>query len=518
MSARLCCLLLVIVGAGAYANSLNGPFVFDDEAGIERNASIRSLAGALRPPDQGQPTAGRPAVNLSLALNYAVHGSDVRGYHLVNIAIHVLAALVLFDLVRLTLSRRPFDRAFGAAANSLAFATALLWVAHPMQTECVNYLSQRTESMMGLFFLLTLNAAIRAHGATRSGWAMVSVLCCGLGMASKEVMVTAPVMVILYDWAFRTEPFGRVLRRRHRFYLALASTWIVLWLLNWGSPRSDTAGFASGVTPMQWASVQCRIVLDYLRLAVWPHPLNLDYGPFQAVPFGELAPWVVAMGLILLATAVLLLVRPRIGFGLAWCFIILAPTSSIVPIVSEVAAERRMYVPLAGLVALVVVGGYAIIGRLSRRWSATGLGRDRWIIAGYITAVCLVAAPLLVLTVRRNTQYASEVALWQSAIEAMPDNSRAHVNLANTVRDDLGDLGRAERHYRTALRLRPTNAIARTNLGAVLASQGRLDEAIDEFRLAIETDRHLSAAHRYLATAQAQRARREVADRPATAP
>ena len=151
-------------------------------------------------------------------------------------------------------------------------------------------------------------------------------------------------------------------------------------------------------------------------------------------------------------------------------------------------------------------------------WVKSAPGRDRWIIAGYITAVCLVAAPLLVLTVRRNNQYASEVALWQSAIEAMPDNSRAHVNLANTLRDDLGDLDRAERHYRTALRLRPRNAIARTNLGAALASQGRLDEAIDAFRLAIETDRHLSAAHRYLATAQAQRARREVADRLATAP
>ena len=164
MSTRLCCLLLMIVGAGAYANSLDGPFVFDDIAGIEQNPSIRSLAGSLVPPDQ-QATAGRPVVNFSLALNYAIHGLDVRGYHLLNIAIHILAALVLFDVVRLTLSRRPLGASFAAVANPLAFAAALLWLVHPIQTECVDYVSLRNESLMGLFFLLTLDTAIRSDGS-----------------------------------------------------------------------------------------------------------------------------------------------------------------------------------------------------------------------------------------------------------------------------------------------------------------------------------------------------------------
>ena len=495
MSTRLCCLLLVIAGAGAYANSLDGPFVFDDVAGIEQNPSIRSLAGSLVPPDQ-QATAGRPVVNFSFAVNYALHGLDVRGYHLLNIGIHLLAALVLFDIVRLTLSRRPLAERFGAAANPLAFATALLLIVHPIQTECVDYLSLRNESLMALFFLLTLDTAIRAHGASRPGWAMASVLCCGLGMASKEVMVAAPIMVVLYDWAFRSEPPGDVLRRRWRVYLALASTWMILVPLGLGGAKSASVGFALGVSPVEWALLQCRMVLHYLGLCVWPHPLNFDYGQAYAVEFAELAPWVMAMGVVLAGSAILVFRRPRIGFALAWCFVILAPSSSILPLVSEVGAERRMYLPLAGLVALAVVGGYAIIQRSGHRHA----------LAGWVIALSLVAVPLFVLTVRRNAQYAGRVSIWQSAVEAKPDNARAHVNLANALRNDLGDLGGAEQHYRLALELRPGHALAHTNLGSVLAVTGRLDEAVEEFNRALEIDPGLTPARLYLAMAERDRA------------
>jgi tetratricopeptide (TPR) repeat protein len=497
MSTRLCCLLLVIVGAGAYANSLGGPFVFDDILGIEQNPSIHSLAGSLAPPDS-QITAGRPVANFTFAVNYAIHGLAVPGYHLLNIAIHVLAALVLFDVVRLTLCRRPLDESFAAAANPLALAAALLWLVHPIQTECVDYLSQRSALLMGLFFLLTLDTAIRADGATRTGWAMASVLCCGLGMASKEVMVAAPVMVIAYDWAFRSEPLAQLLRRRSRLYLGLASTWTILLLLGLGGVRFHSTGFSFGVGPVSWALVQCRMVLHYFELCVWPHPLNFDYGMFRAVGFAELAPWVAAMAILLAGTAILVLRRPRIGFCPAWCFVILAPTSSILPLVSEVGAERRMYLPLAGLVALAVVGGYAIVRRLDHRHA----------LAGWVIAMSLIAVPLFVQTVRRNTVYADRVSIWQSAVEVMPDNPRAHVNLANALRNDRGDLRGAEAHYRTAVRLHPRHALAHTNLGSVLAITGRLDEAADEFNRALEIDPGMGPARLYLARAEQQRADR----------
>ncbi len=159
-----------------------------------------------------------------------------------------------------------------------------------------------------------------------------------------------------------------------------------------------------------------------------------------------------------------------------------------------------MYLPLAGLVALAVVRGYAMIKRVMRQ-----LDR-RHALAAWVIALSLVAAPLFVLTVRRNTQYASRVSIWQSAIEASPDNARAHVNLANALRNDLGELVRAEQHYRLALRLQPGNVLAHTNLGSVLAVTGRLDEAVEEFNRALEIDPGLTPARLYLAMAERDRA------------
>jgi len=184
--------------------------------------------------------------------------------------------------------------------------------------------------------------------------------------------------------------------------------------------------------------------------------------------------------------------------------VILAPSSSILPLVTEVGAERRMYLPLAGLVALAVVGGYAMIKRVVKR-VIPRLDRRR-ARAVYVIALTAVAVPMFVLTVRRNAQYASRVSIWQSAVEATPDNPRAHVNLANALRNDLGQLDRAEEHYRLALRLQPSNALARTNLGSVLAITGRLDEAVVEFNRALDIDPGLAAARAYLATAERDRA------------
>jgi hypothetical protein len=155
--------LLVLVGAATYANSLSGPFIYDDEEAIEENTHLRppwSVSRVLGAPPQS-PLAGRPVVGASFALNYAAGELDVRGYHTLNIAIHILVALVLFGIVRRTLLTPAMRSRFERAATGIAFACALLWLVHPLQTEVVNYTTQRTESLMGLFYFLTLYCAIR---------------------------------------------------------------------------------------------------------------------------------------------------------------------------------------------------------------------------------------------------------------------------------------------------------------------------------------------------------------------
>jgi protein O-mannosyl-transferase len=156
----------LIAGAGllAYANSLSGSFILDDISAIVENHDIRdwSRLSSLLLPERELPVAGRPLVNLSLAFNYALGGLDVRGYHAWNVAVHLGCALLVFGVVRRTLLVNRVDRKLGERSIDLAFAVSLLWALHPLNTEAVDYVTQRTETMMGLFYLLTVYASIRA--------------------------------------------------------------------------------------------------------------------------------------------------------------------------------------------------------------------------------------------------------------------------------------------------------------------------------------------------------------------
>jgi tetratricopeptide (TPR) repeat protein len=504
--------LLVLIGAASYANSLSGPFIYDDQDSIEENVHLRppwSLSQVLSAPPQSS-FAGRPVVSASAALNYAAGELDVRGYHLVNIAIHILAALVLFGIVRRTLLIPALRSRFERAAPGIAFICALLWLVHPLQTEVVNYVTQRTESLMGLFYLLTLYCAIRAFSLERAkSWYGVAILACALGMASKESMVTAPLIVLLYDAAFAAGSLKRALRTRGILYAGLAATWILLAGLNLSGPRSDTVGLTLGVGAWEYLLNQSQMIVNYLRLVVWPHPLALDYGRPRPLELGQAATSSLFIAVLFGATLAALVKTPKIGFLGAWFFVTLAPTSSLVPIVSEVGAERRIYVPLAGLVVLAVVVGYLALERLGKRLRTrreTGgkrpvggrAGLDRagsGLVGRGGGALALTLAVLLAgLTVRRNRDYRSEVSIWESAVRAVPDNYRAHYSLGEALQSEGRD-DAAERAYREALRLDPRHARSHHNLAVILRARGEEDLAIRHYRLALETRPDFAVTH-----------------------
>lgn len=219
--------VLALAALAVYANSLACPFVFDDQPTIVSNPSIRHLwplRDVLWPPASGGGAAGRPLLNLALALNYAAGGLDVRGYHAVDVLLHALVALVLFGVVRRTLefgscrSLLAGESAGESRASSLlhseallpAFTAALLWAVHPLLTESVVLAVNRAELLAALFYLLTLYGFIRgvASRTTSGRWLAVSVGACLLGMASKEWMVSAPLLVLLYDRTFVAGSFG----------------------------------------------------------------------------------------------------------------------------------------------------------------------------------------------------------------------------------------------------------------------------------------------------------------------
>src|SRR5205085_7642368 len=195
---------VILAGFLVYANSLSGPFVLDDNDSIVNNPAIRQLShvGAVLL-QRDTPIAGRPTVAFSFALNYALSGLALQPYHLTNIALHVLCALLLFSIVLRTLNLPRLPDRYRAASNNLAFAIALLWTVHPLNSETVDYMTERTESMMAFFLLLTLYAAIRSVTCRRKAmWSSVSVVACALGMGCKESMVVAPLIVFVYDRIF----------------------------------------------------------------------------------------------------------------------------------------------------------------------------------------------------------------------------------------------------------------------------------------------------------------------------
>ncbi|MQA30128.1 MAG: hypothetical protein GEU82_09855, partial [Luteitalea sp.] len=361
----------------SYSNGLAGPFIYDDELSIVENRHIRALGNVrdVLSAEQDSPTAGRPLVNLSFAINYATSGLDVRAYHTTNLIIHLLCALAVFGVIRRTLELPQLEGRLAARPEHLACAAALLWAVHPLNSEVVEYVTQRTESMMALFYLTTLYASVRAFGHRgRAGWQAAAVAACALGMACKESMATAPAVVLLYDRVYVFGSFKDAFLKRWRFYLALSSTWLLLAALMSSNPRGESAGFTSGVHPWTYLLNQTVIIAAYLRRVLWPRSLVAGYGWMQPLTLGDVVPYALLLAAVLTLVLVALIRKPKLGFLGAWFFIVLAPTSSVVPIPIEVGAERRMYLPLVALVMLGVLGASNVFDRVERRFAGT---RDR---------------------------------------------------------------------------------------------------------------------------------------------
>ena len=240
-------MLLLIIAAGlfAYHNSFSVPFIYDDWNTVVENLFIRRLWPLVTPLSAapGDALAGRPVVSLTLAINYAGGGLTVWGYHAVNLALHIVAGLALFGIIRRTLQTESLRTRYRGQATRLAGAITLIWMVHPLLTESVTYISQRTELLMGMFLLLTLYAAIRAFESGLPIWYLASIGACALGMGSKEIMVVAPVVVLAYDRTAHPGSWRDWWLRRQRFYMGLFATWLILPVLLRHADFSSKTGF-----------------------------------------------------------------------------------------------------------------------------------------------------------------------------------------------------------------------------------------------------------------------------------
>lgn len=359
-------ILLIALTLLAYANSFQGEFVFDDYSNIIESEKIRSLW----PPtwNSGQ----RPWFYLSLALNYSIHELDSFGYHLFNFAVHLTAGLFLFGLVRRTLALPVVAEHYRNRADSIGLIVAAIWLVHPLNTNAVTYIVQRCEAMMGLCFIALLYFTLRGATASRSWpWYILAAVAFYAGIGSKEVMAVSPLVLLLFDRIFLAGSWRELIRRRWGLYfvIALPFLWFMPRVLRAFTSKSCTAtvGFAyKGVSPLEYALTQPGVILHYLRLAFWPHPLCLDYGWPVARTAAQILPGMIVIASLLLASLWALIRRPMVGFlGISF-FVILAPTSSFMPI-KDLAFEHRMYLPLICVTLAAVLAVDAGLRKSLRR-------------------------------------------------------------------------------------------------------------------------------------------------------
>ena len=513
-------LLVIAAGLLAYQNSFTGGFIHDDVGSIPQNPTIRHLWPMwqpLSPPHRGGLTVeGRPLINLSLAINYALGGYEVGGYHALNLTVHILAGLTLLDIVRRTLVQSALRERFGAAANELALATAVLWTVHPLQTESVTYIIQRAESIMGLFYLLTLYCFIRGVESPRPRlWHGLSVTACMLGMASKEVMVSAPLMVLSYDRAFLSGSFREAWRRRGPVYLALAGTWILLGFLavsggRFGYTSADAQ--RQGLTQWEYLATQPGVILSYLRLAVWPSPLTLEHAWPIARTWVRILPPAMVVASLLAAAAWAWKRNSVWGFVGAWFFLILAPSSSVIPFLDPL-YEHRMYLSLAAVVSLAVMGLYSLMGRRSLAVFvvvAVGLGFRTWRYNQDYRGNALVTHYNLGVAYWGAGRIPEAISHYEQALRLNPDSGQAHYNLALAL-FQLGRVQEATEHWNQALRLKPDFAKSHNNLGAALIQLGKGPEAVEQFEQALRIQPDDAEAHNNLGAALIRLGKRQEA-------
>jgi protein O-mannosyl-transferase len=526
---------LALLGAAvAYGAGLDGDFHLDDWTTVRDSRRIRSLGRALDVGPLDLLGPARPVTDLTLAVDYARGGLAPEAYHLTSLLLHLAAALLVLVLARDVLRRVAHPRApWLAAVAAAAFAL------HPIQAESVTYAAQRSEvlaAVLGLAAVLVLLAAEAAWPRPRA--AALSLAAAGLvllALGSKAVAVACPVAYLLHrlalpgpgDAAPARARLGRALAVAAPS-LALAAAAVARNLLVLSRPGLSAGLEAGPLGPWRYLLSQLRVHWTYLRLVAWPGGLSVDHGGYPTSPAVPGATTVLAaVGLLALAAVAAwgwreAGRRPALGwaraaaFGLGWWFLLLAPTSSVVPIL-DLVAEHRTYLASAGLLLAATVAGDAALQAL---WPA----RAREAALGLALAALAALAALGVALGARVQVWRTDHALWTDAAAKSPRSFRAAVNLAyadhaagrseaagagyrraealaatateraevarnrSALHLDLGDPAGALAAADLGLAASHADAALRNNRSIALAGLGRLDEAIEEARRAVAID------------------------------
>ncbi|MGB5747169.1 MAG: tetratricopeptide repeat protein [Desulfobacterales bacterium] len=532
--------LLVLVGVIIYANTLQAPFVFDDQDAITNNSFIRMEEISAKSIIDAATGYGksRPLPMLTFGLNYYFGQYNVLGYHLVNIFIHLINGILLFFFLKLTLTlsnqqttdSRKFDP---ITISALSFFTALLWLVNPVQTQSVTYIVQRMTSMGAIFYLLALILYAKGRIAQRLSvedgdarskhyylWFAGCLMAGLLALGSKESTAMLPVFIFLYEWYFFQDLDKNWLKRRLKYLAAIVIlSGVVAGLYLGFDPLGKFNTLRDYVfkefTIGERLLTQTRVVIYYLSLIFYPNPsrLNLDYDfPLSYSLFNPFTTFLSLIIIVALIALGLYLARKQrlISFCILWFFGNLVIESSVIPL--ALIFEHRLYLPSMFVFLLIVILFY------------------RYIKPAWLTAViaCAVVAVCSYWTYERNIIWQDDLALWMDCNKKAPNKARPYLNVAEILTNrkqydealpnilkalqinpyfvdahyNLGVLFdkkdepvKAIEHYRKALELQPDNEKANNNLGVALLKQDLTEEAIIHLQRALKKDPTMADAH-----------------------
>ena len=506
-------LLICLLGAICYSNSLEGPFVFDDINNIEENPSVRVTAlspGQLYHAATGG-RAPRPVAYFSFGLNHYFGGYDVTGYHLVNIAIHLINGMLVYFLALVTYglffggNRGELDVSDRQTIGWLSLFAACLFVAHPLQTQAVTYLVQRMTSMSAMFYLLSLllyiQGRLKSPGQTRrllwTGCLVSGILALGC----KQIAVTLPAVLLLYEWFFFQNLDRNWATRQIKYLLLMVVFFIassLLFLTTSPWQRIVMHYSRRDFTLVERVLTQFRVVVDYITLSILPLParLNLLHNvPTSRSLFDPITTFLSMLTILaILAAAIYLARRQRlVSFCILWFFINLALESSVIAL--EMIYEHRVYLPMFGVVLMVP---YLMHRLLSKQ-----------------PVVIAVSASLMVValgygTYARNQVWQNSISLWSDVIAKDTTFPRGYIERAHAYRL-AGKLDLAIPEYSQAIELGANDAETHNHRGTVYGQMGKIDKAMADFNRAIELEPddplgYTKRGHIYRLTGRAQQA------------
>ena len=496
-------LLIACAGLIAYANSFHCAFQFDDQPSITGNLLIRNIH---RLQDIWSYWPCRFLSYLSLALNYRLNGLDVTGYHIFNLSVHLMSALLVWWLVLLTLST-PVMKKDPSAGHALlmALTAGLVFVTHPIQTQAVTYIVQRAAAMATMFYLASLCLYVKSRlsrdrGPLQKTYYTAALITAIAAMFSKEIAITLPLMLVLYEfYLLRT---GKNLDWKYLSPFLLTLLIIPATILL-AKPLNTQGGVGEGganISALQYLLTEFRVIVTYIRLAFLPLNQNLDYDYRISHSLFE---WPVLISLVFLA-AVLFFAKKLfskhrlLSFSILWFFLTLMPESSFLPI-KDVIYEHRLYLPLVGF-SLFLAGG------MSRLF-----GRNTVVL---LITLSVVTGFNSFLTCQRNKIWLNDFTLWDDTVKKSPHKARPYNNRGyasgeqgrftqamsdfdkaidldpdyaevyknrGVIEEKQNDLGPALSDFSRAIALRPRFAEAYTNRGAIYAGQNNLGPALADF-------------------------------------